>query len=702
MFKTLQVTNFRKLRDSTFDFNSGLNAIRGLNEQGKSTLFEALAYAMFGVDALREPLADVVTWGEKETSLKVVLDWTVNTSSIQIRRSKSGAEISVDGKLVATGQKEVTRFVEGLLGAPPKVASKLMLAIQASLRGALSDGPTATAQLIEQLSNFALIDEVIQLVIDNLPTGVTTAVEQQIKTLGEQMAAEAPGELDMRDLEAAVLNVEDGRAKDEAQIAEVTKELPAAKAAADAARALSTKLVGHQRDAQQARDLAMSLVTQINKLQPQSSVTPEQVAALREQVREANSFEDAKVAWVALHRLQTPDSVWEGDRAGFDAAVAENKAGLTRLALELSKLQVAAATVGGKIIKETSCAFCGKDLKDVPEVLEFNGPLKQELLGIRQDQARGEKVLEGFQADEVELLAIAKADRLVRDVYAKHHAYFDMVETTVPPTWAWKGPDMSGPAPGSPLQALRAAEAEITRAAQDQGRRTTLDAQLVQANAKLLASQLAASEAELALKGDRSIGFETDMLAKLKYHQDRVAEFKRESQRLGQAIQTAKDMHAMRVATQARLQAAHAAALVALEQQQLNNVLLRKLRGARPKVADKLWAAVLSTVSYYFSAIRGTQSVVTRDDAGFKVDGKPVPGLSGSTLDALGLAIRIALTKTFLPNNDFLILDEPAAACDDGREANMLAVITTAGFDQVLLVTHSNLADAYADRMIYL
>ena len=702
MFKTLQVTNFRKLRDATFDFTQGLNALRGGNEAGKSSCFESLAYAMFGVDALREPLADVVTWGEKETSLKVVLDWTVNTFAVQIRRSKSGAEISVDGKLVATGQKEVTRFVEGLLGAPPKVASKLMLANQASLRGALSDGPTATAQLIEQLSNFALIDEVIQLVIDNLPTGVTTAVEQQIRTLGEQMAAEAPGELDVRDLEAAVLNVEDGRAKDEAQIAEVTKELPAAKAAADAARALSTKLAGHQRDAQQAEALATSLVGQLSRLQPQSSATPEQVEALREQVRAANSFDDAKMAWSMLSRLQTPDSVWEGDRASFDAAVAENKAGLARLALELSKLQVAVATVSGKVIKETSCAFCGKDLKDVPEVLAFNSPLQQELAQLRQDAARGEEVLKEFQADEVELLAIAKADRLVRDVYAKHHAYFDMVETTVPPTWAWKGPDMSGPAPGSPLQALRAAEAEITRATQDQGRRTTLDAQLAQANAKLLDSQLAASEAEFALKGDRSIGFETDMLAKLKYHQDRVAEFKRESQRLGQAIQTAKEMHAMRVATQARLQAAHAAALEALEQQQLNNVLLRKLRGARPKVADKLWAAVLSTVSYYFSAIRGTQSVVTRDDAGFKVDGKPVPGLSGSTLDALGLAIRIALTKTFLPNNDFLILDEPAAACDDGREANMLAVITTAGFDQVLLVTHSNLADAYADRMIYL
>ena len=71
-------------------------------------------------------------------------------------------------------------------------------------------------------------------------------------------------------------------------------------------------------------------------------------------------------------------------------------------------------------------------------------------------------------------------------------------------------------------------------------------------------------------------------------------------------------------------------------------------------------------------------------------------------LDALGLAIRIALTKTFLPNNDFLILDEPAAACDDEREMNMLGVITTAGFDQVLLVTHSPLADAFADKVVAL
>ena len=132
MFTTLQLNNFRQHKDRTVDFVSGLNALRGLNEAGKSGILESMAYAMFGVDALREPLDDVVTWGEKVSSLKVKLNMQVNSNKIEIRRGKSGAEIDVDGKLVATGQKEVTRFVEGLLGAAPKVAAKLMLANQAS------------------------------------------------------------------------------------------------------------------------------------------------------------------------------------------------------------------------------------------------------------------------------------------------------------------------------------------------------------------------------------------------------------------------------------------------------------------------------------------------------------------------------------------------------------------------------------------
>ena len=100
--------------------------------------------------------------------------------------------------------------------------------------------------------------------------------------------------------------------------------------------------------------------------------------------------------------------------------------------------------------------------------------------------------------------------------------------------------------------------------------------------------------------------------------------------------------------------------------------------------------------------MRGEPSAVTRVEGAFLVDGRPVEGLSGSTLDVLGLAIRVALLKTFLPRCSFLVLDEPAAACDEEREAALIGTIATAQFGQVILVTHSGIADAYSNQLVTL
>jgi ABC-type transport system involved in cytochrome bd biosynthesis fused ATPase/permease subunit len=66
------------------------------------------------------------------------------------------------------------------------------------------------------------------------------------------------------------------------------------------------------------------------------------------------------------------------------------------------------------------------------------------------------------------------------------------------------------------------------------------------------------------------------------------------------------------------------------------------------------------------------------------------------------LAIRIALTKTFLPNARFMILDEVAAGMDDNREAALLGLISSCGMEQVILVTHSPLADSFSNNVITL
>lgn len=91
---------------------------------------------------------------------------------------------------------------------------------------------------------------------------------------------------------------------------------------------------------------------------------------------------------------------------------------------------------------------------------------------------------------------------------------------------------------------------------------------------------------------------------------------------------------------------------------------------------------------------------ITKDTDGFKVDGHTASTLSGSTLDILGLAIRVALTRTFLPTAPFLVLDEPAAAIDGERTELMLGFLVTCGFPQTLLVTHEDISESVADNVI--
>jgi len=133
-----------------------------------------------------------------------------------------------------------------------------------------------------------------------------------------------------------------------------------------------------------------------------------------------------------------------------------------------------------------------------------------------------------------------------------------------------------------------------------------------------------------------------------------------------------------------------------------NNTLLKKMRAIKPSVTDYLWSSVLAAVSQFFTQLRGEASVVTKDSDGFKVNGSSVKSLSGSTLDVLALAIRVALTKTFIPNTSLLILDEPGAGCDRDRMASLLGFLSSVGFRQVILASHDVLSQDVADIVINL
>ena len=95
---SLRLCNFRQHSDSFITFDTGLTGIIGPNGSGKTTILEAIAWALYGQDAAR---------GKKETirflnasagdRVKVELDFELDGHRYRVERGLSSAELYLDG-----------------------------------------------------------------------------------------------------------------------------------------------------------------------------------------------------------------------------------------------------------------------------------------------------------------------------------------------------------------------------------------------------------------------------------------------------------------------------------------------------------------------------------------------------------------------------------------------------------------------------
>lgn len=701
MLIEVKLKNFRQHRDLTVNFENGMVALRGANEKGKTTLLEAIVYAMGGARTLREPLPEVVTWGEKETSLKVWLTFNLNGVGYHIVRSKSGAEIrSGEGfnEILATGQDEVTRYVETLLGCPIKTAQQLMLANQQKLRGTLEEDGAAV-KLIEQLADFQLIDRIVALVQKHLPCGTTVSVESRVKTLEEQLAeplvdetgpyveqvAEAQKVLDVLGQSYRITKAAYDEAQEPAQQARQRIETAEARA----------------RAVEQARTQLESAKVTFEAIKPEPGPATEEIERLRRAVNDANLWSRA----VAAHRvfLTVPEPQWEGTLEALEAERTKIGQEAAQHARSVSELRTKIAVAQGQRITQSACGLCGKDLANVPEVVKKNSELDMRIATLTGELNVLAQQQQDKDAEYAQYSAVVNAHNRAMALYQQFHEFASRDDSTIPCAFTWTGPDVSQPAPANPLSDLQAAERKVQQYQRELGRQ-----QQAQTAVNVLTDALQKAKDEAA-DAAAAVGDAQDVLdkaAKLTADLYEVESQFRDAEQVLSAyqmdLQNAQNMHAMKLKMRKGVEDQLAAAKKELADMDFNNDLVNTLRKARPSIVEELWNLVAAGVSSSFSSIRGVPSTFVRDGDSFTVDGRGIKGLSGSTLDALGLAIRMILTKTFLPNTRFLVLDEPAAACDDGRETNMLGVIASSEFDQIIMVTHSDLADSFASQVIRL
>lgn len=695
MIINLKLTNFKQHVNREFTFGPGLQLIKGENEAGKSGVLQAISYALFGARALPLSLSETVTWGKPDSALRVELKFAHAGVEYSIYRQKSGAELR-GGAIVASGHSEVTKFVEGLFG-PSDVVNSLIIANQNRLKGTMVARPGDSTGLIEKLARFDLLDGIVTSIQSNFPTGSPNALQA---LLANESAMQEPVPPDMSEVLLAE-QVELGK------LGALESELAAITASRDGLPVSDAKKTLQEAEfcrngLKKDENLLAQSEFRISCITVPDAPTPQEYADLDTEemdyladLNAYNSYNSYMSAVAEIAKLK--GAVWEGTMDGL-------KAHQSHIALQSKDLQTRIADTNkeiglrqGALIKAGECSFCGKLLDDVPEVQSLNARLTAEIADLQQTLEDCKSTVMALTTESAQLRAIEQVALAVEKLCLSKALVESSAQTPPKLVWPFAVPNKLKPknfaAKRKELQdrALASTKA-LTERSNLQGQLTSLKAAIVALQDRLASLDTVAAEETLS-KFDGYEEIIRSMTASVQKKKAEVAELKR-------AKEAKIDAYRREVALFSQSLARREEYKKAIAEMDLNNGVIKKIREVRPEVAARLWRMVLSTVNHYFSKVRGAASVVTRGESGFLVDGRPAEGLSGSAQDALGLAERIALTKTFMPNTGFLVLDEPAAAASDARESNMLATLAGAGFDQVIMVSHSNLADAFAAAIV--
>lgn len=705
MIKTLKLTKFRQHVDRQFDFTDGLQLLKAPNEGGKSTTIESILFALYGSRTLRDSLAQCVTWGHKENELKVELVIEVDGTEYLIRRSRAGAEVIKDGNVFVTGQAEVTAFSATLLGADAKTAGSLMLADQSGLRGALDEGPAAVSGLMSKLADFDTIDRIIEAMQATLLLGADAPIREKLKAAEAERDEAESGllssaaliviqeELDKKVAKANALRKQ--RDENEAPsynlAIEKMREAEAAQEKYMTAMEAAGKSLGNMTQAEARLENAKSRVIVIDH---------DRIASLRKDVFDIAEAMKRASAWEAFKKLPSlPDVHWEGDSDSFHTHLQNSRSLLDTANAKVSHLNAQINAARSRKIEGGLCKVCGTDVSKRPDILETNAAVDREVAALNE-QLNEWKPKAAELANEIQQLdAIARAARNA-SIPASVKSYVTEENLTVPTRYLWVGGDGYV---NPDFNKLKDELASLERAAEASNRaegevkaleRALAQARLDHAAAEARLQTTPATDLAPYNAAHRAAADALNLIDNKVYDADKIVEQARADHEAllaqQQSCMTRLNLAKLRIDEYTK----------DIEAVGFNNSLLKKMRAIKPLVTDHIWGSVLAAVSQFFTQLRGEASVVTKDSDGFKVNGASVKSLSGSTLDVLALAVRVALTKTFIPNSSMLILDEPGSGCDRDRMASMLGFLSSIGLTQVILASHDELSLSVADNVL--
>jgi exonuclease SbcC len=303
--KNLELINYRKFKKASIEFPEGVIGILGLNGVGKSTIIEAISWALYGNETkiVRTKKEDLKRYGagpneECAVNLAFELDgdkYTV-TRKMTGKNYNTSANVLVNNKSVATSTKSVTALLEKRLGMDYQAFYTSIFAKQKELNELSTLDPNKRKKLILRMLNIDSIDKaIISVRTDNreLRTRLTESRSVLYEPDGELKIETAKNKIkeNEKKVQDISANIESMGKQKEQMVGEqksLEKRRTSMRKLKDEYNKLNTKLTEYN--------------TSIEKLQEQLEKLEERLAILSNQQKELKKLEPQKKAWEEIKK----------------------------------------------------------------------------------------------------------------------------------------------------------------------------------------------------------------------------------------------------------------------------------------------------------------------------------------------------------------------------------------------------------------
>ncbi|ACV24480.1 AAA family ATPase [Methanocaldococcus fervens] len=228
IINSITINNFKSHVNTKITFNDGIIAIIGENGSGKSSIFEAMFFALFGADALRRmglTYDEIITKGKK--AMSVELDFEVNGNSYKVVREydgRSSAKLYKNNELYAKTVNEVNRAISEILGVDKDMFLNSIYIKQGEIANLLNLPPADRKEVIGKLLGIDDFEKCYQKMRD-----VINEYRNQLKEVEVNLSYKEKFEKDLKEKENQLAEKEKELERIKANIDKIKTEYETAK-----------------------------------------------------------------------------------------------------------------------------------------------------------------------------------------------------------------------------------------------------------------------------------------------------------------------------------------------------------------------------------------------------------------------------------------------------------------------------------------